>query len=438
MKIQLSLVAAIVFLASATPAFAAAGEGIAAIVNDSIVTISDIRDRTDLYISGAHGNVTPDQRKKMEQQVLSKLIDESLELQEAKKLGITVDDRALASGFEDISRQNGIAPDEFRKRLKAAGVNVDSLKDQIRAEIAWAQVIRRKLRPQINVSESEIDMTMDQLAHGSSKAQYHVAEIFLNVPDPAREQDVRAEAEKMVGQLTSGASFSTIAREFSQSPGAASGGDLGWVQAGQLEPDLDKALGKMQPGQVSPPVRSSRGYHILFLRDIHQSASPTTEKSTADGGPMVTLKQIIIPVSAKDPTAVINAKRARGEALKGELKSCDDMNKKMKDFPAQGTGDLGKGPQNSLPAQLRAIIEKLPENTLSAPVHNPAGWAMIMVCKREEPTATAAALPKFSGDKSDENSREDVANKIGAQRLDKMAERYLRDLRATAFIDKRI
>ncbi len=437
-KRLLSFIVGITLLAAGTPAFAAAQEGIAAIVNDSVVTITDIKDRTDLYVSGARENTTPAQRKKIEQQVLGKLIDESLEMQEAKKFGITVADNDVNAGFADIAKQNGLSPEDFKKHLTTAGVNIDSLYAQIRADISWAQVVRRRLRPQVNVSESEIDLTMNQIAHGVGKAQYHVAEIFLNVPDPAQEAAAHAEADKLVAQLTAGASFSTVAQEFSQSPGAANGGDLGWVQAGQLDPALDKALAKMHPGEISPPLRSARGYHILFLRDLHQSTSPTTAAVPAAAGPIVTLKQIVIPVTAKDSPAIVTAKLARGQSLKGEIKSCAEMDKKMKDFPAKGTGDLGKGPQSSLPEALRPLIEKLAVNELSEPVHSPTGWAMLMVCAREEAPKDGAALPKFGGEKNDEPSREDVANKIGAQRLDKMADRYLRDLRATAFIDKRI
>jgi peptidyl-prolyl cis-trans isomerase SurA len=117
------------------------------------------------------------------------------------------------------------------------------------------------------------------------------------------------------------------------------------------------------------------------------------------------------------------------------------MAKKMKDFPSPGSGDLGKGPQSALPEALRELVERLQVNELSQPIRSPSGLAMIMVCAREEAPTTAgndSLLPKFSLDKDDKNSRQTVANKIGLQRLDQMADRYLRDLRATAFIDKRI
>ena len=135
---------------------------------------------------------------------------------------------------------------------------------------------------------------------------------------------------------------------------------------------------------------------------------------------------------------------ARGVSLKKEIKSCDDMDKRMKDFPSPGTATLGRGPQNSLQPAVRNIVEKLAINELSAPIHSPSGWALIMVCSREDTAPQEAAstapssLPALNLDKTDEKARENVADKIGAQRLNTMAEHYLRDLRAAAFIDKRI
>lgn len=445
-KLLLSFVFGLVLLSGSGSAHAAAQEGIAAVVNDSVITISDIRDRTDLYLSG--GTPVAEQRKQMEQQVLDRLINEALQVQEAKKLGIIVAEEDVTAGFADISRQNNLPPEEFKKRLVGSGIHIDSLYNQIRADIAWSQVVRRKLRPEVNVSESEIDMTLNQIASGTGKPQYHVAEIFLAVPTPAQEADTRDTANKLVTQLTQGASFSSIARQSSQAPGAAGGGDLGWVQEGQLDPALDKVLKSMQPGQVSPPVRSAKGYHILFLRELRQNTSPTAGAEVspppapvADAGPVVTLKQIVIPVGEKDPESVLAVKIARAKSLKDEIKSCADMDKKMKDFPASGTGTIGKGPQNNMPPDLRAIVEKLQVGELSAPIRNPAGVAVIMVCAREEappPAQANAALPKFSPDKNDPSSRQKVASTLGMQRLNQLAERYLRDLRATAFIDKRI
>ncbi len=467
----LPLILGIILLLSGTAkAHASAEEGIAAVVNDSVITVTDVNERTKLYLSGSSQQSSPEDRKKMEQQVLGKLIDEALQLQEAKKLDITIDEGQVNNGFSYIAKQNNLSPDEFRKRLKDSGVSIDSLFAQIKAEIAWDQVIKRKLRPQVSITESDIDMTMDQIAQGKGKKQYHVAEILLNVPNAAEDSDVHSKADDLVKQIRDGAPFSGIARANSQAPGANSGGDLGWVQEGQLAPELDAVLKKLQPGQIAPPILSGNNYHILFLRETRNSGDDSVTSSAATPqGPVVLLKQILIPVTQKDTNNIIKAKMERGITLKKEIKNCDDMDKKMKDFPAKGTGTLGHGLQSSLQQPLLGIVEKLAVNELSQPIQAPGGWALIMVCSREnapapqDATSTSTAAPQqatsatpqpaagettangsaptpanLSLDKSDEKARENVADKLGAQRLDKMAERYLTDLRAAAFIDKRI
>lgn len=448
-KPSLFLLTGLLLSLAAAPARAEVGGGIAAVVNDSVITMTDVEQRADLYLSGAGQKPSPEERQKVRQQVLNKLIDEALQLQEAKKLGITIDEGQVSNGFSYLAKQNNLSPDEFKKRVTDSGARVDTLYAQIRADIAWSQVVRRQLRPQISISESEIDMTLDQLAQNGEKKQYHVAEIFIAVPDAAAEKDAEAKAEDALAAIKGGEKFSTIARAVSQSPGAANGGDLGWVQEGQLDPAVDKALADMNPGQLSKPVRGENGYHVIFLREMRNTAaSPPVAAPAPAAKPaevIVSLKQIVIPASDKDSEDIIKAKFARGVALKKEAKNCGDMEKLMKEFPGNGTGSLGTGPEKALQPELRAIVSKLKVNELSAPIHADTGWAMLMVCSRENaaaPVAAAAPAQPFgnlaSFDKGDEKARESVADRLGGERLGKMADHYLHDLRASAFIDKRI
>jgi peptidyl-prolyl cis-trans isomerase SurA len=458
MKRLLALITGIILLtAVGTHAFAAATGDIAAVVNDSVITTTDVNDRTNLYLTGAPQAPSEAERAKMQQQVLTKLIDESLEMQEAKKLDITVEEAQVNNGFAFVAKQNNLSPEDFKKRLKNSGVNIDSLYAQIKAEMAWDQVIRRKLRPQISVSDSDIDMTMDQLAHGEGKKQYHVAEIVIPVPNPAEESDARAKAEDAIQKIRGGDTFSSTARAISSAPGASNGGDIGWVEEGQLDPAIEKALTALQPGQISDPIRTSNGFHIVFLREVRRTAAdPLADNTPAPvaapvpsqpQSAIVTLKQIIIPVKPTDPVTVIRAKQARGFALKKEITSCDALDKRMKEFPSKGTGTLGTGPEDALHPVLKKIIAKLQVNELSDPIQAPGGWALIMVCSRQMPAAatpppaaaTTSVVPdKLNLDKTDEKARESVADKIGAVRLNKMADHYLTDLREAAFIDRRI
>lgn len=440
--------------------------GIAATVNDDVITMSDVINRVKLYASGSGRQYSDAELARMEQETLERLIDEKLQLQEAKALSITVADEQVAQGFAEIARQNGLDSAGFRDRLTRAGVTPATLEDQLRAEAAWRQVVLRKLRPQINISESEIDNEMDMMKRSGGKKEYHVAEIFLPVTVESQDAEIRRAAEAIVAELLSGARFSDIAKEKSQSPGAAMGGDIGWVQDGQLEAPLNEALGKMQTGQVSPPLRGQKGYYILFLRNQRNNGAVVTNAAAAaPAAPapaaaapatppvaevVLLLKQLTIPAAKDEPAVILNAKTVRAQSLAAEITSCDAMDAKAAEFST--TAASGRHKISALPEPLQKLVGDLEPNKLSAPLRTPEGVSVFMVCAREEvmvpaaataqpapapapaPAPVAAAAPAPDS----EQAREEVANKLGTQRLGLMQERYLRDLRATAFIERRI
>ena len=455
--------------------------GIAAIVNDDAITWSDIENRTRLFIASANkGAPPPEAQKQIEAMVLSRLIDERLQLREAKNLGIAVSEEQIDKAFADIARQNNLQPDEFKQRLATSGIKPAALLEQIKAEVAWSLVVRRKLRPQIVVSETEIDTAMGELQNKKGHTEYQVAEILLKVPAPEMETTVRTDAEKLVQQITKGAQFSVVARQVSQAPGAATGGDLGWLQEGLLDKALDEQLARMHPGEVSPPIRTDKGYHILFLRnqrDAGSAMSPTPPPAQPQAPPqqaaaapaasparpglveaetILHLKQLVIPVATGEASVIVNAKLNRAESLKSEITSCEGMEDKAREFLAEGTGDLGRGKLSQLPEALRKAVATLPVGQLSEPVRIENGIAVLMVCEREDipgsPVAAAeapapaptpapepvqAAAPVPAPAPADNAQREQVANQIGLKRLNQLAERYLKDLRATAYIERR-
>lgn len=457
------------------PEGAAQRTGIAATVNDDAITFSDIRNRLSLYMAGNPEAPPPEVRKKMEQQVLDKLIDEKLQLQEAKKDGITVTDDDIKRGLSQLAKQNKLSPEEFQDRLNHSGVKMSTLTEQLRAEMAWSMVVRRKLRPEVNVSESEIDNAVAQMSHGKGKTEYRVSEILLTVPSAEMENTVRHDADKIIEDVQKGGSFPAAARQYSKAPGAAQGGDLGWVQQGVLNAKLEEALATMHPGQMSAPIRTEKGYHILFLRDVHVAgAAPSPQQAAAPATPAAApqppkaqapkpevtlrLKQITIPIAATDPEPVVSAKMNRAATLKAEISGCEQMDVRAKDFISPGTSDMGSGPLSALPEPVRKAVADLPVGELSAPIRGDNGVAVMMVCERSSPPVQEAAAetpspapapqpqasapppgpgPDPGAAPDDDSSRDHIANQIGMKRLDQMQEHYLRDLRATAFIDKR-
>lgn len=473
--------------ASAAETRPGARAGIAAVVNDDAVTFSDIRNRMRLYLMNLPPNPPPEALKKIEAQTLDKLIDEQLQLQEAKRLGITVEDAQVESGIAQLANNNKVDAQQFEEKLAASGIKMSTLKAKIRSEIAWGMVVRRKLRPQINVSETEIDNEMNRLERGRGKAEYQVAEIFLPITSADTENLTRQDAGRIIEQLAAGASFSQLAKQFSKAPGASQGGDLGWVQEGQLEPALDQAIAQLEPGQVSTPLKTEKGYHIMFVRDkraggslapakaqapakpvkpvVVQAAAPA-EPAAPPADPELHLMQIVMPAAPNEAQAAIAAKTARAASLKAEVTSCDDVAAKATEYGTSDRSDLGPQKLENLPPDIRAAVAPLGDNELSGPVRTQSGIVVYMVCSRtggetpaeavaeappaeqaeEKPAeeAAAAETPAPAAPAKNEEaaatdaSRDEVASQLGLKRLDLMAQRYLKDLRATAYIEKRI
>lgn len=469
--------------------------GIAAVVNEDIITYSDIENRLKLYLLGAPANPPEEVRKRMVEQTFMRLVDESLQMQEAKSLGITVAPSEMEHALGTVAGQNNTTSEIFKERLRAAGVSPSTIEDQIRAEIAWSQVVRRKLRPQITISEGEIDTELTRMERGSGKTEYRVAEIFISFDGPATEKNAFEKAQAIAKEIGKGTPFSMLARQHSEAPGAATGGDLGWIEEGVLDSRLEDSLKTLRPGQLSEPIRADNGFHLLFLRDKRQKSfiaataptAPVTAEvkaeetktesrpalvTTTDAPPelpaaapapqSLRLKQIVLPILPNEAEVLVQTKLSRAESLRREIVSCAKMDSAMQSFNAEGTGDLGEVTIGELPQAMQNTLRDLPPETLSLPVRSDKAITLLMICDpaglrqaeqalpivndAETPAAETTAadsnnagptMPAGAPLTAAEQQREEVANRLGMQRLEQMAERYLRDLRATAYIDRR-
>lgn len=250
------------------PVRAAGLESIAAVVNDDAISASDLSARMKLIMTSSGLPDKPEIKEKMRPQIVNSLIEERLMMQEAGRAGAKVSPEEIQQGFATIAQQNGMTADQFQEMLKRQNINRQTLAAQIEAQLAWSKVIQIKLRPQVNITEAQIDTELARMTADIGKTQYLVAEIFLPVENPKQESDARQLSERLVQQMIeSHVPFQRVAAQFSQAPGAGAGGDLGWIREGQLPPEVDAALVKMEPGGLSKPIRSAQGYHILLLRE---------------------------------------------------------------------------------------------------------------------------------------------------------------------------
>jgi len=250
--------------------------------------------------------------------------------------------------------------------------------------------------------------------------------------------------------LSHGARFSVVARQFSQSATSSAGGDMGWIQPGQLEPELDKALLQMKSGTVTTPIRTASGYYLLMLRDVRTgqriaiSGTDTPPvKSPEPAKPMPVsykLRQVIAPLAADASADQVRKAAEELEGLRPALKNCTELEKTAKKRGDKTGGDLGTVTEAEMPPAVRSVVENLPENTASPLMKNAKGAIILMVCERlapeaakTEPAATAPVAPAVD----EAGAREKITNALGGQKLELLARRYLRDLRQSAFIEVR-
>lgn len=251
----------------------------AAVVNDDIISVLDLAMRVQLAIVAAGVEDTQDVRRRLTPQILRGLIDERLQMQEAERLDISVSDQQVADALAQIAAQNNMEEGEFLTSLRNRGVIPTTLIDQIRAQIAWQNVIQRRIRPNVVISPDEVEEVADRLAGRRGSIERRVAEIFVPIETAAKEDEALANANRLLEELRRGANFAGLARQFSQSGTASLGGDLGWVRDGELEEPLNKALAQMGPGEIGGPVRTLSGFHILYLRDMRKNEGQEVDRN---------------------------------------------------------------------------------------------------------------------------------------------------------------
>lgn len=269
------------FMFLAIPAMAQT-EGIVAIVNNEAISASDINDRMHMTIVSSGIKPTPEAIESIKAKDLNGLINERLMIQEAVRLDIEVTEEEIDQGFATLAAQNNLKPEEFEQTLIAAKVNPATIRNQVRAQLAWNKVILRDIRPRIIVGDSDVDFFLKQIRNNIGAQEYALAEIFLPVISVAEENKVAKLASELSQQAQKQpAVFYKMAQQFSQGAGAADGGQLGWVQTGQLAEEIDAVLVHMEKGMVSDPIRTSLGYHIFYVldtREITEDKIPAREQ----------------------------------------------------------------------------------------------------------------------------------------------------------------
>jgi peptidyl-prolyl cis-trans isomerase SurA len=392
---------------------------IAAVVNDDIVSTYDIESRISLTMLSTGAPNTPENRQRMRPQVLRQIIDERIQLQEAKRLGVTIPRSEIDTALKRLETANRLPPGGLDQIFKQAGVPRSAMERQIEAGMAWQRLTLGRLRSQIEVSREEVDEVVAKYTTGEPVTEYLLSEIFVPIDNPDQEDDVRRNVDELVARLNSGAiPFPAAAQQFSQAASAVEGGDIGWVERGQYDPEIEEVIAKTETGRITTPIRTPAGFYVYGVRDKRTLKPASPEDARVD------IAQISFPLPENATPADKSAVDALAQTVRETVEGCADLDRvagELRVPPPVRISDVRIG---DLAPAMRDRIKSLKVGEASAPAPEGNGLGYVMVCVRNEPESN---IPTAA----------EIEENILRQRLDNAARRYLRDLRRVAVVDIR-
>jgi peptidyl-prolyl cis-trans isomerase SurA len=395
-------------------------ESVAAIVNDDIISTYDLSQRMRLMIATTGAQPTQDNLPQFQQEALVSLVDERLQLQELKrvekdqKFPIIATDEEVNEELGDMATQNKLKLDSFLAALKAQGIGPETLYQQIRAQMSWQKWIRGRYGSRLRVGEDQIKATQVRMIAAAAKPQYEVSEVFLDATRTGGMDAAMKGATQLVGQMQQGAPFAAVARQFSASSTAAAGGDAGWISQGEMPAEVDAALEKLRPGQLSQPIQVKDGIYIIYLKDKRSGAGQT----------LVSMKQLAVALPPTATPADVDAARTKLEAARTQVKGCDTVEAAATKTPGVIAGDLGEAETADLLPEFADAAKALEVGQLSAPIRTKVGLHVLAICGKR--SAGAAQI-----------DHDQIENRLTGQQLSMVARRYMRDLRNSATIEYR-
>jgi peptidyl-prolyl cis-trans isomerase SurA len=419
----LALTLAALIALAARPAVAqtdsAQPQRIAAVVNDDVISVFDVENRITLVMATSGMPNTPDVRARLRPQVIRTLIDERLEIQEATRINALVSQKEIDDAIGRIERANRMPSGALLPAMARDGVDASSLMNQIKAGLSWQKVVARRLRPSLDVGNDEIDEVLDRITAEKGTTEYLLAELFLSIESPDQEDEVRDRLNQMLEQMRRGTSFAAIAQQFSQAASASQGGDIGWVERGQLDDDVAKQIEELEPNHATPPIRTPTGFYVYLLRDKRVLAAANPEDST------VTLAQLVLPLEPGATADEIESQKSLAQTVRETVAGCDDLKQAADELHVPYPDPTPDLKVRDLNPTIRPVVLNLKVGEAAAPLQSESSIALVMVCARKDPPVQ---MP----------SREDISENLTRQRLDLIARRYLADLRRQAFIDMRV
>ena len=356
----------------------------------------------------------------LRRQVLERLIIDSLQLQYAAETGLKIDDAQLNQTIDRIATQNKLTVPDFYRELAKEGINPQRFRSDIRNEITISRLREREIDSRLVISEAEIDSTLTLRGDGQEQKSYELAQIFVRVPAEGNADEVQRAKEKLdnvLANLKLGIDFAQVSARFSDSSNALEGGTLGWRNASELPPLFGEALLNMRVGELSQPLRSPSGVHILKLINQRDSKVPLLVEQTHVQHILVRTSELMNEQESKQKIDGLRERLVNGESFAKLARQYSD------DTSASKGGDLGWVNPNDTVQPFENAMNALKIGELSPPVRSPFGWHLISVLERR------------SQDMTKEATRLRVRKDIRARKSDEAYQNWLRELRDRAYVE---
>ena len=400
-------------------------DGIVAIVNDDVVLASEVVERFDAVMQQLNADGAPDiERDVILDQILERLVLESLQLQEAEGRGVVLDDETLTQAVRDYATQNRMDIDQFIAALAEEGISYRAFREQVRRQLTLDRVQREVVNRRVYITEQDIDQLLASPFFAEQISdEYRVGHILLAVHQNASADEVEALAAKadgLVAELRDGADFAALAVEHSSASTALEGGDLGWRKASRLPSLFAEQVLELTAGEVLEPLRNSSGIHIVKLLDQRGASQQINDETL--------VRHILLRPSAirtEDET------RAAIEALRERIVGGTDfaelaMEHSEDPGSALAGGDLGWSTADQFVREFQEAMAGTDVDALSPPFRSEFGWHVLEVQGRRQQDA------------SDEARRDYAVRVLHAQRFEERMEEWLTEIRDEAFVEKRL
>jgi peptidyl-prolyl cis-trans isomerase SurA len=388
-------------------------DSVIALVNGELISAWDVRNRMTMLLMayGAQQQPSKEEMAQVQREAIESLIDEKIKIQQFTKLTKKqkIGEDEIDEEIAGLARQNRMTSDQFVKNFEGGGVSIKTLRDQIESQIAWRALIGGRYGKTVRVSELRIDEMLARIKDNLDKPQYYISEIFLYAPDAASLSNAKTRAGQIVDRIKQGADFKAFARQFSAAPSASQGGDMKWLGLGDMRPEIAAAVAKAPaPPVILPPIEAEGGVYIIAV----------TGKQDPSQAPPATLDLMQVAGNSSDVAAKL-------QLVKGKAKVCNEV-----EGAAKEVGGLTATPMNDISLgqiadAYRSALDPL-EAGQSTDILSLEGDAKMMfyVCAKR---AGAGKMP----------SRQDVRDMLFDSEITMISERYLRDLKREATIERK-